>query len=95
MNAPNEDGYVWQDGGWIGRLAGRNDEYWMPLDEFLPSDLTPLFDREEIGGTLRAPVDTRGDWTVEVNGQAVGIEHLSRKSYILDTAEVVWYVFDF
>jgi endoglucanase len=92
---PNAEGWVYENGGYIGKVAGRNDEYWMPVDQFEQSPIADLFDRADVNGTLRAPADTLANWIVRVNGQRVDVEGISRKSNILDTAETGWFTFDF
>ncbi|MEM7505667.1 MAG: glycoside hydrolase family 9 protein [Pseudomonadota bacterium] len=95
LNAPNDQGWVFQDGGWAGRIGGRDQEYWTPVDDFQASPLAGIFAREDVGGVLRADADLLSNWTVRINGQVVGIEGVSRKSNILDTAETGWFTFDF
>lgn len=92
---PNEEGWVFQDGGYLGRIGGRDQEYWTPVDKFEQSDIADLFDRAENGGVLQAPADDLSNWIVRVNGQRVDVEGISRKSNIQDTAETGWFAFDF
>ena len=92
---PN-DGWISSNGSWIGRVGGRNQEYWTPVDQFQQSSIADLFDRADSGnGTLIAPADDASRWTVLVNGVAATVEGVSRKSNILDTAETNWFGFDF
>ncbi|MBM7066911.1 glycoside hydrolase family 9 protein [Actibacterium sp. 188UL27-1] len=93
---PNPDnGMVWQDGRHLGRVAGPNGEYWMPFDDYLASPIDDLFDITEQRGTRQAEVDKVGKWTVTVDGTEVGIDGISRKANILETAEYDWYKFKF
>ncbi len=91
---PNDQGYVWQDGGWIGRIAG-DGAYFMGFDQLNESDIADLFAPRSVAGVQRAPVDDPSDWTVTVNGEPVEIFSISRKSNIADTAETGWFIFDF
>ena len=84
-----------EQGRWIGRVGGRDSEYFTPTDGFESSTISDIFDRSEINGVLQASADDLSQWTVLVNGQEVAINGLSRKSNILDTAETGFFTFDF
>lgn len=84
-----DQGWLWRD-GWSGRVQ-LSGEAFMPLDRYTPSPLDPLFDAP--GGDTadrRAAVDDPSRWSVTVGGQHVGLVNLSRKSNILDTAQIGW-----
>lgn len=86
-----DHGWVWQDGGWIGRVIG---DSFMPVDGYAPSVIDDLFDRPTADAAT-APADDPARWSVTVNGRAVDLAGLSRKAMILDTAEVQWGAYRF
>ncbi|MGL6209941.1 MAG: glycoside hydrolase family 9 protein, partial [Paracoccaceae bacterium] len=89
------DGYHYVNGQAVGRVGGLNGEYFLGFDKMNDSPIADLFDVSDRGGVLAADVDTLGRWIVTVNGVQVGLEDVSRKTHILDTARTDVWAFDF
>lgn len=88
----DSDGYAFDiDGTLLGRLRGTDNQYFVPLDIYDPSDIEAMFDWVEENGQPRvAPADIASDWTVSVDGQEVTVLSVSRKANILETANTGW-----
>ena len=92
-DADPESGWIWKDGDYVGRIAPGGA--WMGLDRYVKSPLDPLFDVTGPGDDRRAPADDADAWSLAVNGDAVAVDAVARKSAIRDTAETSLYRFDF
>lgn len=85
-DAQDNDGWVWDAGGYQGRVIG---DSWMPVAQVTDSPLTPLFEAPDgTGGARQAAIDDLARWTVLVNGSPVAIDEFSRKSHISDSANI-------
>ncbi len=78
----------------IGRVAG-NGQFWAPVDTLAGSDIADLFRVNGTGAAAQALVDALSRWSVTVDGVAVGIDSISRKTNILDTAQIADFGFEF
>lgn len=74
----------------LGRSWGDN-KYLLPYDTYNASPIDDLFDTQVIDGVAQAPADTLSRWQVQIDGQTVTVEAVSRKTSILDTALVGHY----
>ena len=92
INANSDDGYAFlkSDSTFVGRVRGKDDQFYVPLDTYTPSPIDDLFDWTESGGVRVAPIDDRGKWSVSVDGSAAGISGISRKANIHETANTGW-----
>ena len=88
----SDDGYAFaqSDSTYVGRVRGKDNQYYVPLDVYTPSEIEDLFDWTETDGLRTAPVDDISRWTVVIDGQEVSIAGLSRKANILETANTGW-----
>ncbi|MEM1298576.1 MAG: glycoside hydrolase family 9 protein [Pseudomonadota bacterium] len=85
------DGYAFDiDGNLIGRLRGKDNQFFVPLDTYNPSAIEDVFDWVDVGGVRSAPADNLSAWSVTVDGQPVTVTGISRKANILETANTGW-----
>lgn len=86
-----DDGYAFDAAGnLLGRVRGKDGQFFVPMDTLTPSSIEDIFTWTETDGTRSAPVDRLDRWTVLVDGVAVDVTAISRKANILDTANVGW-----
>lgn len=88
-------GAVVLPGGWVHDASGRDigkswgdNKFFFGFDTYNASPIADLFDTKVINGVAQAPADTVSSWQVQVGGQTVTVEAVSRKTNVLDSAQV-------